>query len=88
MRAGVDVGSGAGLPGLVIAIATGAPMTLIEPRRLRAEFLTQCAAELGLDQVKVHAAKAERVSGSFDVITARAVADTSALVRDDGASGQ
>ena len=74
-----DVGSGAGLPGLVIAIATGAPMALIEPRKLRAEFLRHCVAELGLQQVKVHAAKAERVSGSFDVITARAVAETSAL---------
>jgi 16S rRNA (guanine527-N7)-methyltransferase len=74
-----DVGSGAGLPGLVIAIATGAPMALIEPRKLRAEFLRHCVAELGLERVQVHASKAERVSGSFDVITARAVADTSAL---------
>lgn len=74
-----DVGSGAGLPGIVIAIATGASMALIEPRKLRAEFLNHCVVELGLERVKVHAAKAERVSGSFDVITARAVAETSAL---------
>jgi 16S rRNA (guanine527-N7)-methyltransferase len=34
-----DIGSGAGLPGLVIAILSSNPVTLIEPRRLRAEFL-------------------------------------------------
>ena len=44
-----DVGSGAGLPGIVIAIITGAPMTLIEPRKLRADFLRRAVAELGID---------------------------------------
>ena len=43
-----DIGSGAGLPGLVIAILGGRPMTLIEPRRLRADFLRRAVAELGL----------------------------------------
>lgn len=69
-----DIGSGAGLPGLVIAILGGHPITLIEPRRLRAEFLRQVVAELDLAQVHVVEAKAERISGKFDFITARAVA--------------
>ena len=69
-----DIGSGAGLPGLVIAILGGTRMTLIEPRRLRADFLHQAIEKLGLEQVAVEQRKAERVVGQFDVITARAVA--------------
>ena len=69
-----DIGSGAGLPGLVIAILGGTPMTLVEPRRLRADFLRFAAAELGLDGVNVEHRKAEQVVGKFDFITARAVA--------------
>jgi 16S rRNA (guanine527-N7)-methyltransferase len=69
-----DIGSGAGLPGLVIAILGGVPMTLIEPRRLRAEFLRHAVTELGLSGVAVSEAKVERTLGKFDVITARAVA--------------
>lgn len=78
----LDIGSGAGLPGLVIAILTQGPVTLVEPRRLRAEFLQDAVDALGLsDRVTVHAAKAERISGVFDVITARAVASLDALLR-------
>lgn len=69
-----DIGSGAGLPGLVIAILGGRPMTLIEPRRLRADFLRHAVSELNLDQVVVEQCKAEQVAGRFDFITARAVA--------------
>ncbi|HVL78321.1 MAG TPA: RsmG family class I SAM-dependent methyltransferase, partial [Sphingomicrobium sp.] len=43
----VDIGSGAGLPGLVVALLVDGPVTLIEPRRLRAEFLTGAAEALG-----------------------------------------
>lgn len=71
----VDVGAGAGLPGVVIGLMVEGPVQLIEPRRLRAEFLSQCVRELNLgDRVSVTCAKAERVTGEFDVITARAVA--------------
>jgi 16S rRNA (guanine527-N7)-methyltransferase len=73
-----DVGSGAGLPGIVIAMITGAPMTLIEPRRLRAEFLRRAVSELKLD-AEVREMKAERVPEHFDNITARAVAELSKL---------
>lgn len=69
-----DIGSGAGLPGLVTAILTGAPTTLIEPRRLRAEFLSRAARQLELPNVTVVQAKAQTAKGQFDVITARAVA--------------
>jgi len=70
-----DVGSGAGLPGVVVALLVDGPVTLIEPRRLRADFLSKAATELGLSKrVTVACAKAERVEGNFDVITGRAVA--------------
>lgn len=69
----VDIGSGAGLPGLVLACMAKGPVTLIEPRKLRAEFLHSAAESLGLT-IDVRCAKAEQVQGEFDVITARAVA--------------
>lgn len=71
----VDIGSGGGLPGLVIALLVEGPVCLVEPRRLRASFLERAIAELGLaPRVTVAADKAERVCGAFDLITARAVA--------------
>jgi len=71
----LDIGSGAGLPGLVIACLTEGPITLIEPRRLRAEFLTGAIATLDLgNRCSVRPVKAERATGKFDVITGRAVA--------------
>ena len=77
----VDIGSGAGLPGMVIAILSEGPVTMVEPRKLRADFLARVAATLGLsDRITVHAAKAERITGKFDVITARAVATLDVLL--------
>lgn len=76
-----DIGSGAGLPGIVVALLAAGPMTLIEPRRLRAEFLQRAVDQLGLSgRVSVAACKAEQASGRFDVITARAVASVSRLL--------
>ena len=75
-----DIGSGAGLPGMVIAILSGQPMTLIEPRRLRCEFLQRCVDELALIDVNIAIAKAANVTGSFDFITARAVAQLHPLL--------
>ena len=74
-----DIGSGAGLPGIVIACLVEGPVTLIEPRRLRAEFLHKCAESLQL-RAEVVTAKVERVGGSYDVITARAVANLTKLL--------
>ena len=60
-----DLGSGAGLPGIPVAIAfSRAPVTLIEPRRLRAEFLRSAVAALGLDKVEVVQATAESAGRS------------------------
>jgi 16S rRNA (guanine527-N7)-methyltransferase len=70
----LDIGSGAGLPGLVIAILGGRPMMLNEPRKLRADFLRRAVTELGISEVEIAECKAERLGGTFDVITARAVA--------------
>ncbi len=76
-----DIGSGAGLPGLIIALLSDGPMTLIEPRRLRAEFLQRAVADLGLSlRVKVECASVQKVSGRFDLITARAVAPLGKLI--------
>jgi 16S rRNA (guanine527-N7)-methyltransferase len=68
----VDIGSGAGLPGIVIACIVTGPVTLVEPRRLRAEFLHRVCDSLEL-RTRVVLGKAERTSGKYDVITARAV---------------
>ena len=71
----VDIGSGGGMPGIILAILLRGQITLIEPRRLRAEFLLSAVNQLGLSgRVHVECAKSERVTGTFDVITGRAVA--------------
>ncbi|MFL6729803.1 MAG: 16S rRNA (guanine(527)-N(7))-methyltransferase RsmG [Sphingomicrobium sp.] len=75
-----DIGAGAGLPGIVVACVVNGPVTLIEPRRLRAEFLHKVGESLELD-VTVIGSKAERVRGSYETIIARAVAPLTELLR-------
>lgn len=76
----VDIGSGAGLPGIVVSALVTGPVLLIEPRKLRSEFLQTVLGELGLGtRVQILCAKAERATGRFDVITARAVASLDRL---------
>ena len=75
----VDIGSGAGLPGIVIACLVDGPATLIEPRRLRADFLHRACESLQLN-ASVFLGKAERAGGKYDVITARAVANLADLL--------
>ena len=75
----VDIGSGAGLPGIVIACLVDGQVTLIEPRRLRADFLHKICESLRLNAI-VFAGKAERAQGKYDVITARAVAPLEKLL--------
>lgn len=71
----LDVGSGAGLPGMVLAILTERPVLLVEPRRKRVEFLETVRQQLGLDKVRIRQANVERISGeAFDAVTARAYA--------------
>lgn len=70
-----DIGTGAGFPGIVVAILTNGPVTLVEPRRKRADFLRRCIADLDLEsRVTVQVARAEQISGEAAVISARAVA--------------
>ena len=75
-----DIGSGAGLPGIVIACLVEGPVTLIEPRRLRADFLHKVTESLRLN-ARVFAGKAERAQGKYDVITARAVAHLAEILK-------
>jgi 16S rRNA (guanine527-N7)-methyltransferase len=73
----VDIGSGAGLPGIVLALMLpDVSVTLLEPTLRRERFLSECIAELGLENASVRRARAEEVAGkiSADVATARAVA--------------
>ena len=78
-----DIGSGAGLPGLVLAVARpDVHMVLIEPMERRVDWLTGEAAELGLDNVTVIRARAEetRLDAPLDQVTARAVSSLSKLI--------
>jgi 16S rRNA (guanine527-N7)-methyltransferase len=79
-----DVGSGAGLPGLVLAIARpDLAVTLVEPLLRRTTFLDEAVSHLGLDNVEVVRARAEELHGhrAFDVVTSRAVAPLPKLLR-------
>lgn len=72
-----DLGSGAGLPGLVLAIARpDLRVTLVEPMARRVAFLVEAVGELGLEDVEVVRGRAEDWSDDrrFDVVTARALA--------------
>jgi 16S rRNA (guanine527-N7)-methyltransferase len=75
-RFGLDLGSGAGLPGVVLAAA--APwlrMVLVEPRQIRVGFLEMAAERLGLANVEIAPVRAEAVDvqeGPVDVVTSRA----------------
>ena len=78
-----DVGSGAGLPGLVLAIARpDVHLVLIEPMERRVEWLIAEAADLGLDNVTVIRARSEetRLDVPLDQLTARAVSSLSKLI--------
>lgn len=77
-----DIGTGAGLPGLVWAIARpDIHMTLVEPLLRRTSFLDEVVRDLGLDNVEVVRSRAEEVNKTFDVVTARAVAALDKLGR-------
>jgi 16S rRNA (guanine527-N7)-methyltransferase len=72
-----DIGSGAGLPGIVLSLLLpSVRVTLVEPLERRARFLTECVSELELTNASVLRGRAEDVAGQVaaDVVTARAVA--------------
>jgi 16S rRNA (guanine527-N7)-methyltransferase len=77
-----DVGSGAGLPGIPMAIAQPeATFVLIEPMERRSKWLQEQVDALGLTNVRVHRARAEEVGEAFDIVTARAVSALPKLLR-------
>jgi 16S rRNA (guanine527-N7)-methyltransferase len=76
----VDIGAGAGLPGIVVACLVEGTVTLVEPRRLRADFVHKVVENLGRN-APVNVGKAERTEGKYDVITARAVAALPQLLK-------
>lgn len=77
-----DVGSGAGLPGIPMAIARPEiSFTLIEPMERRSNWLKEQVRDLGLQNVSVLRARAEEVGQVFDVVTARAVSALPKLLR-------
>ena len=78
-----DIGSGAGLPGLVLAIARpDVQVVLIEPMERRVDWLIAESAELGLENVEVIRARAEEahLNAPLDQVTARAVTALSKLI--------
>lgn len=78
----VDVGSGAGLPGIPLALLRpDLSVVLLEPLLRRATFLTDSVAELGLeDRVRVVRGRAEEHRSRYQVVTARAVAPLPRLI--------
>ena len=77
-----DLGSGAGLPGLVLAmLLPRADVILVEPMARRTAFLLECVSALGLANVDVKRGRAEEYAGRIeaDVVTARAVAELGRL---------
>lgn len=77
-----DVGSGAGLPGIVLAIARpDIDLVLLEPALRRIRFLEDVVETLSLENVSLVRARAEEHEGGYDRLTARAVAPLDRLVR-------
>ena len=77
----LDIGTGGGFPGMIIAILSEAPVTMVEPRRKRAEFLRHCVERLDLRHADVRAAKVEAIDGNYATISARAVASVEKLLQ-------
>lgn len=77
-----DVGSGAGLPGIPVAIVRpDVFVTLLDPLLRRVTFQTEALEELGLRNVRVERLRAEDCDEQFDVVTCRAVAPLDKLLR-------
>lgn len=79
----MDIGTGAGFPGMILALALPQThFTLVEPLSKRASFLQFVKADLGLNNVDVKALRVEQLpSEPYDFITSRAVTDTEMLLK-------
>jgi 16S rRNA (guanine527-N7)-methyltransferase len=78
----LDLGTGAGFPGLIVALMHPGPVTLVEERKKRAQFLADAAKILGIgERLAIHCTRIERFeSQPFDVISARAFAPLDRLL--------
>ena len=78
----LDLGTGAGFPGLIVALLHGGPVTMVEERKKRIDFLERAAAVLGVgNRCSIVASKVERMPPRpFDVISARAFAPLERLL--------
>jgi 16S rRNA (guanine527-N7)-methyltransferase len=78
----VDLGTGAGFPGLIVALLHPARITMVEERKLRADFLLRAAITLGVkNKVEIVCANSRSAAaGPFDVISARAFAPLDRLL--------
>lgn len=78
----LDIGTGAGFPGMILALALpDTKVTLVEPLAKRASFLQFVKADLGLDNVRVVKKRVEEMEDEiFDIVTSRAVTDTQMLL--------
>ncbi len=77
----IDVGSGAGFPGLVLGIYnSNLKITLLEPTKKRANFLEHVCNELNLNKIQVINERAENIKGNYTYATARAVAPMNILL--------
>jgi 16S rRNA (guanine527-N7)-methyltransferase len=79
----IDVGTGAGLPGMILAIVDGGEqlaVTLLDANGKKTRFLKQMAAELQLRRVSVVQARVEEHAGHYDIVTSRAFASLADMV--------
>lgn len=77
-----DVGSGAGLPGLTLAICRpDLQVTSVEASHKKAAFQQQAKIELGLTNVSIHCGRIEALTGTFDAVISRAFAELADFVR-------
>jgi len=84
----LDVGSGAGLPGIPLAAALpDVEVTLLDRMARRVSFLRTCCALLGLPRLRAVQSDLRKASGDYDVVTFRAVAPLDRFLADLGASG-
>lgn len=83
VKTAMDIGTGAGFPGMILAMALpDTHITLVEPLKKRASFLQYVKADLELSNVTVKACRVEELEAqSFDLITSRAVTDTRMLLK-------
>lgn len=80
-----DVGSGGGLPGLILAACRPElQVTSVEANQKKAAFQQQAKIELGLANVSIHCGRVETMTGSFDAVISRAFAELADFIRWSG----